>query len=68
MSAETLDHEYSYKTDFEILMENQEFEHQNILVSRPHLDSNSIGKNTTNVTTSHLGSTSIGKKLQIPRH
>ena len=44
MSATKLDHEYSYKTGFKIWMENQEFERQNILMSRPPLDSTPIGK------------------------
>ena len=51
--------DYSYKTDFEIWRENQEFERQNILMSQPHLDLTPLGKNTTNVTTSHLDSTTI---------
>ena len=54
MSAAKLDNDYSYKTDFEIWRENQEFERQNISMGQPPLDSNHIGTNTTNVTTSHL--------------
>ena len=42
MSAEKSDHNYKYKTDFQILRENQEFERQNILISRPPLDSTPI--------------------------
>ena len=68
MSAARSDQDYSYKTDFEISRENQEFERQNILLSRPPLDSPTIGKNTTNVTTSQLDSTPIEKKRQTPRH
>ena len=38
MSAARSDQDYSYKTDFGIWRENQEFEHQNIPMSRPPLD------------------------------
>ena len=33
MSTAKSDHEYNYKTDFEIWIENQEFERQNISMS-----------------------------------
>ena len=58
-SAASTDQEYSYKTDFEIWRENQEFERQNILISQPPLESIPIGANTTNVTTSKLDQTPI---------
>ena len=64
MSAEKSDHEYSYKTDFEIWRENQDFERQNILMSQPPLDSTPIVTNTKNVTTSHLDWITIEKKRQ----
>ena len=51
MSAARSDQDYSYKTDFEIWRENQEFEHQNISMSRPPLELTTIGTNRTNVTT-----------------
>ena len=54
MSVAKSEHDYSYKTGFEIWRENQEFERQNILISRPPLESTHIGTNTTNVTTSQL--------------
>ena len=66
MSAAKLDHEYIYKTDFEIWKENQEFGRQNISMSQPSLESTPIGTNTTNLTTSHLESTPIGKKMPDP--
>ena len=62
MSAEKSDHDYSYKTNFEIWRENYEFERHNISMSRPPLNSTPIGTNTTNVTMSHLDSTPIGTK------
>ena len=33
MSAANSDHDYNYKTDFDIWRENQEFKHQNISMS-----------------------------------
>ena len=68
MSAARLDQYYSYKTDFKIWRENQDFGRQNIFMSRPPLDSTPIGTNTTNIKTSQLDSTPIGEKLQKPRH
>ena len=67
MSAEKSDHEYCYKTGFEIWRENKEFEHQHILMSRPPLDSTPIGTNMTNITTSHLESTPIETKTPDPK-
>ena len=63
MSAANSDHEYSYKTDFETWRENQEFEHQNILMSRPPLELTLIGTSITNVTMKHLYSTTLGTKV-----
>ena len=67
MSAANSDHDYSYKTDFEIWRENQEFKRQNKSLSRPPLDSTTIGTNTTNVTMSHLESTPIETKMPDPK-
>ena len=39
MSAAKSNHDYNYKTDFEIWKENQEFERQILLMSQPPLDS-----------------------------
>ena len=66
MSAEKSDHDYRYKTDFQIWRENQEFERQNISMSRPPLDSNPIVTKNTNVTTSHLDLTPVGTKTSDP--
>ena len=41
------DYDYNYKTDFQNLKTNQEFVRQNILMSRPPLDSTPIGKKTS---------------------
>ena len=38
MSESKSDHDYNYKTEFQICKENKEFDHQNILMSRPPLD------------------------------
>ena len=57
MSAARSDQDYSYKTDFGIWKENQEFEHQNISKSQPPLYSTLIGTNTKNATTSVLDQT-----------
>ena len=66
MSATRSDEDYSYKTDFEIWRENRKFECQNISMSRPHLDSTTIGTNIKNVATSQLESTHIGTKTPDP--
>ena len=66
MIASKSDHDYSYKTDFEIWRENQEFERQNITMSLPHFESTTIGKNAKNVTTSHLDLNPIGEKMLYP--
>ena len=42
------DKDYSYKTDFEIWREIQEFDRQNVSMSQPPLHSTPIGTNTTN--------------------
>ena len=65
MSVAKSDHDYSYKTYVEIWRENQEFDRQTFLMSRPTLDSTPIGKNSTNVTTSNLESTPIEKNARL---
>ena len=48
INSDKSDHDYNYKTEFQILRENQEFERQNVLMSRPPLDLTHIGTNTKN--------------------
>ena len=67
MSAAKSDHDYNYKTDFEIWRGNQEFERQNISMSWPPLDSTPIGTNMTNSKTSHLDLTHVGTKTPDPK-
>ena len=67
MSEEKSDHDYNYKTEFQIGKDNKEFERQNILISPPHLDLTPIGTNTTNAKISHLDSTHVGKKTTYPK-
>ena len=67
MSVANSDHDYSYRTDFEIWRKNQQFDCQNILMSQPPSDSTPIGTNTTNVKTSHLDLTPIGIKTPNPK-
>ena len=43
MSATRLETKYSYKTDFEIRTENQDFGRHNISMSRPPLESTPFG-------------------------
>ena len=63
MSAAKPNHDYNYKTEFEIWRKNQEFERQNFLMSQPPLDLTPIVTDTTNVTTSHLDLTPDGTKM-----
>ena len=58
--------EYSYKTDFEIWRENQDFGSQFFLMSRPPLKSTPIGTNTKNAMMSQLDLTPIGTKNPEP--
>ena len=51
MSAAKSDHDYNYKTDFEIWRGNKEFERQTISTGQPPLDSTPIDTNITNVKT-----------------
>ena len=68
MSAASSYQDNSYKTDFGFFGGNQDFGRQNILMSRPHLDSTPISMNMANITTSQLESTPTEKKRQNPRH
>ena len=54
MSGTRSELDYIYKTGFQNWRENQDFWRQNISMSRPHLDSTPIGKNTTNGKTSPI--------------
>ena len=54
------------KTDFETRRENQYFGRQNNSMSRPHLDSAPLGKDTTNRTMSPIDSIPVGKKMPEP--
>ena len=67
MSEAKSDHEYKYKTKFQIGKGNKEFERQNISISQPLLDSTPIDTNTTNAKISHLDSTPIGTKTSDPK-
>ena len=51
MSETKSEYDPNYKTDFEIWGENQDFECQDISMSRPPLDLTLIGTNTTTGTT-----------------
>ena len=48
MCAVKSDHDYNFKTEFQIWKENQDFDHQNILMSRPPLNLTPVGTNTKN--------------------
>ena len=48
MTATKSDHEYNYKTEFQIWKYNKEFERQNISISQPPFDLIPIVTNTTN--------------------
>ena len=67
MSEEKSDHDYNYKTKFQIGKYNKEFERQNISMSQPPLELTPIGTNTTNTKISHLDSTPVGKKKPYPK-
>ena len=67
MSEAKSENDYSNKTYFEILRQSQKFERQNISMSRPPLKLTPIGTNMSNVTTSHLDLTHIGKKTPDPK-
>ena len=67
MSEAKSDHDYNYKTEFQIGKDNKELDYQNISMSQPLLDSTPIGINTTNTKISHLDSTPIGTKTIDPK-
>ena len=58
--------DYSYKTDFQIWRENQDFGRQNNSMSRPPLDSTHIRTNTTSVKMPQLDLIPIGTKNPEP--
>ena len=66
ISATRLEQYYSYKTDFEIWRENQDFRRQNISMSRTPLDSTPIGTYTTSGTTSPIDLIPIRTKNPEP--
>ena len=68
MSTSKSDHDYNYKTDFEIWRENKECERQNISMILQPLESTPIDTNTTNTKTSHFDLNPVGKKSQTPIH
>ena len=57
---------YSSKTDFETMKENQDFERQNISMSRPLLYSTHFGTNTTNGKTSSIELIHFRTKIPDP--
>ena len=57
---------YSSKTDFETRRENKDFGRQNNSMSRPPLDSTSLGTNTTNGTMSPIDSIPVRTKTTEP--
>ena len=67
MSVAKSDHNYNYKTDFEIWRENKEFERKFFSMSRPPLYRTPIDTNTKNAKTSHLNSTIVGTKMPDPQ-
>ena len=64
MSAKS---DYNYKTYFVIQRENLQFQHQNIVISRPTLDSTSVGAKTPDTKTPAMESTRIGAKTSDPK-
>ena len=48
LSEAKYDYDYNYKTESQIWKENKEFERQNILMSRPPLESIPVGTNMSN--------------------
>ena len=67
MSKAKSDHDYNYKTEFQIWKENKKIERQMFLMSPPPLDLTPIDTNRTNENISHFDSTPIGKKTTEPR-
>ena len=63
ISVAKSEHDYNYKTEFQIWRGNQEFYRQNVLMSQPPLELTPIGANTTNAKTSHLKSTPVATKM-----
>ena len=68
ISVAKLDHNYNYKTEFQIWKVNKEFELQNILMSWPPLDLTTIGTNMTNARYHIWTRLLLVWKLQTPSH
>ena len=66
MSTKNSDHDYNYKTDFEIWRGNQEFERQKISMIWPPLDSTPIGPNTKTQKRQILNRLLLVQKFQTP--
>ena len=66
MSAEKSEQKYSYKTDFGIWRENQDFGRQNISISLPPLESTPISTNMTSRKTSPIDLIPIRTKTAEP--
>ena len=66
MSATRSEQNYSYKNDFQNWRENQDFGRQNILMSRPPLDSTPIVTNTINGKMSPIDSIPVRTKTPDP--
>ena len=54
VSEERFEYDYNYKTEFQIWKENKVFERQFFSMSKPPLDSNTVGTKTSNAKTSSL--------------
>ena len=68
MSRTRSEQNYSYKTDFENRIKNQDFGRQNISMSRPPLGSTPLGTNTNNRKCLQLTQFQSGGKRQTPRY
>ena len=66
MSGTRSELNYSYKTNFGIRRENQDFGRRNNLMSQPPLESPRFGTNTTNITTSPIDLIPVGRKTPDP--
>ena len=66
LSKKKSNNHYNFKNYFETMREIQDFERENISMSRPTLDSTHIGTNTTNGTTSPIKSILVGTKTPEP--
>ena len=67
-SAAKSDHDYNFKTEFQIWKVNKEFQRQKIPMSQPPLDLTPIGTNTTNAKYHIWTRLQLVKKRQTPSH